>query len=248
MKLILHTGGKTATLEQIAATPTPEATDSWIPLPHSRLISDAREVMERNGLMVEEEAHGLARNGLNYFGVFKLRPTNGCNPDYTPTLGLRNSHAKQFPAGLAAGSQVFVCDNLAFSGEVDLFRRHTVNIFRDLPGLYARLIGKLNDLWNFQATRFDAYKRTELGEKEANDLIIRAFQNGACNVTDIRGILEQWKTPNHIEFAAKTAWRLFNAFTENYKGNLETLPKKSQALHALLDYHCGVNAPVLEAN
>ena len=39
------------------------------------------------------------------------------NVDYSLVLGLRNSHDKTFPASLALGSQVLVCDNLSFFGE-----------------------------------------------------------------------------------------------------------------------------------
>jgi hypothetical protein len=45
------------------------------------------------------------------------------------------------------------------------------------------------------------------------------------------------------EFAADghTAWRLFNAFSETWKGsNLAALPKRCEALHGLLDLACGL--------
>jgi hypothetical protein len=54
--------------------------------------------------------------------------------DYTDTVGLRNSHDKSFPIGIAFGSRVFVCDNLAFHGEHVIRRKHTVKAKRELPG------------------------------------------------------------------------------------------------------------------
>jgi len=49
--------------------------------------------------------------------------------------------------------------------------------------------------------------------------------------------------PRHAEFrAGKTAWRLFNAFTEAMKGDLDALPRRTQALHGLLDAACGLAA------
>jgi len=55
--------------------------------------------------------------------------------DYAWIVGLRNSHDKTYPAGLVAGSKVFVCDNLCFSGEVRLSRKHTRHAVRDLKHL-----------------------------------------------------------------------------------------------------------------
>jgi hypothetical protein len=62
-------------------------------------------------------------------------------------------------------------------------------------------------------------------------------------VTQVPAVLDQWRTPRFAEFAdgGKTAWRLFNAFTETWKGrNLAALPRRSQALHGLVDAACGL--------
>src|SRR5262249_51585397 len=89
-------------------------------------------ITHSNGLHVVQEGHGLWRDGQRYFGLMEVR--NGSNADdFGLVVGLRNSHDKSFPAALALGSRVFVCDNLAFSGEVKLSRKHTTYIWRDLP-------------------------------------------------------------------------------------------------------------------
>lgn len=41
-------------------------------------------------------------------------------------------------------------------------------------------------------------------------------------------------------YSGKTAWRFFNAATEGLKGNLPALPRRTQALHGLLDAECGL--------
>lgn len=53
-------------------------------------------------------------------------------------VGLRNSHDKRFLVGISFGSRVFVCDNLAFTGDHVVKRKHTANLKRDLPGLVHR--------------------------------------------------------------------------------------------------------------
>ena len=44
------------------------------------------------------------------------------------------------------GAAVFVCDNLSFSGDVKLARRHTAHVERDLPQLVSRAVGRLAEL------------------------------------------------------------------------------------------------------
>ena len=41
--------------------------------------------------------------------------------------------------------------------------------------------------------------------------------------------------PSHPEFSERSAWSLFNAFTEVLKGNLPELPKRTEVLHGLFD-------------
>jgi hypothetical protein len=55
-------------------------------------------------------------------------------------------------------------------------------------------------------------------------------------------ILQEWREPRHSTFENRSVWSLFNAFTESLKeGNLTELPKRSQALHGLMDTYVGLN-------
>src|SRR6185503_19450581 len=108
----------------------PERTKTWVPIPHNRFLEGVQATLERAGLRVVTEAHGLTRNGARYFGL--LQVANGhADEDFGLVVGVRNSHDKSFPAGLVIGASVFVCDDLSFSGEVKLARKHTVQILRD---------------------------------------------------------------------------------------------------------------------
>lgn len=69
-------------------------------------------------------------------------PYSVCH-SYQYVLGLRNSNNKRFAAGMVIGIAPFVCDNLAFSGEVKLARKHTVFIKRDLPMMIDEKLDRL---------------------------------------------------------------------------------------------------------
>ena len=59
----------------------------------------------------------------------------------------------------------------------------------------------------------------------------------------IPAIVKEWREPRYPEaFSDRTAWSLFNAFTETLKGNLTELPKRTQALHSLFDTTVGLPA------
>ena len=140
-----------------------------------------------------------------------------------------------------AGDAPFVCSNLVFNNEIVIARRHTknidnVNIAGNIFHKIANAIGQLRESWQGQEKRVESYKGYDLGSnREANDLIIQAYQNGACSKTQIADIVDQWNTPNHSEFSDRNLYSLYNSFSEVWKGNLGLLPNRSTQLHALFD-------------
>lgn len=125
---------------------------------------------------------------------------------------------KSFPWASLPGAGVFVCDNLAFSGEIDVFRRHTRFMFDDLPGKVSSAIGGLNALWANQDAQYNAYKGTPIASiRDVDYLLGEAYRNDAMPYTYGKAVMDEWLAPSHEEFAAANVWRLFNAFTEKFK-------------------------------
>lgn len=255
--LILHCGASAVEREQLALVPTPASTDTWTPIPHASLLTQVERALGGAELEVVSEAHGLSKDGARYFGLLQVaRVAQAIDidveivdeepqqpKDYGYVIGVRNSHDKRFPAGLAVGSSVFVCDNLSFYGEISVARKHTVFIERDLPALTARAIGDLSAKWIDQGKRFEAYKQHTLRHAKAHDLLIKALDCRAVTTTQIPHILKEWRTPRHPEFAQDglTAWRFWNACTEVGKDSgVWQLPDRTRALHGILDQEVGI--------
>ncbi len=240
--LILHCGASTVDLQQVRSVKTPSPTDSWCPIPHDQLITTVQRTLATTNLRIGTQAHSLSHEGQRYFGLMEVH-ANKDSDDYCWVLGLRNSHDKTFPAGIVAGASVFVCDNLSFSGEIKFARKHTRFIVRDLPQLVSRSVGLLLAKWHDQDKRIAAYKQAEVSDTEAHDLIIRATDVSVCSNRLIPAVLQEWREPRHNAFTGRNVWSLFNAFTESLKdGNLAELPKRTEALHGLLDTHVGLAA------
>ena len=233
--LFLHCGGARVEPEQLERVATPPAEGRWQPVAHATLASQVRRGLEDAGMKVLTEAHALNKGGAQYFGLMQVAIDGHESDDWGTIVGLRNSHDKRFPAALALGSSVFVCDNTAFSGEVVLARRHTTNILRDLPQVTTRAIGRLTDFVGMTERRAAVYRDREMGNAEAHDLIVRALDARAITTTMVPKVLEQWRAPNHSEFKDRNLWSLYNAFTETLKGGLLKLPQRSEALHGVLD-------------
>ncbi len=243
--LVLHCGASAVKRVDVARVSTPRPTETWQPIPHVSLIEEVESALRSTGLKIGNQVHSLNADGNRYFGLTEIHGADDAR-DYAMVLGLRNSHDKTFPVGLVCGASVFVCDNLSFSGEVRLTRKHTVHLQRDLPQLVAGGVGKLMQLWNHQGQRIETYKNYKMRDKTAHDLIVRATDVGACTNRMIPAIVKEWREPSHPEFENRNGWSLFNAFTEVLKGNLPELSKRTTALHALFDTQ--VKLPAVHLN
>mgnify|MGYP003151398476 FL=1 len=250
---------KVTTLEEVQAVTTPEVeyrkernrdgslSVSYQPIGHDLLINKTRSHLDNAGFEVVGECHNLARDGKRYFGLFEVTHPNRENADRGTIIGLRNAHDKCFPAGLCAGDAPFVCDNLIFTNQVKLARRHTKNIFADLDQVISRTLGQLFDFWVGQDNRIASYKDFDLTNAQVNDLVIRAYKAGAISKTKVVDVVDQWESSDHEAFRDRNMNSLYNAFTEVYKGNLLALPQRSEALHSVLDSEVGFNInPTLE--
>jgi len=253
LNLTLHCGAQLATLDEVNRAAYPEATHSYTPLPHESFINRLKKQLSVEKIEVSQEKYALGKDGARMFGLMELAMPTCPTLGFSNILGVRNSHDKKFPAGFVIGSQVFVCDNLAFSGSIKVVRRHTKNLLADLAGSICSAVEKLATSFNVQGEKFEAYKAKSLSRDRAAGLILEMAREGVINKTDILNVDNEFRKPSHEEFEGETGWSFFNATTEILKGrikgkdgevqyrtNVWDLPQKTEALHRILDVECEV--------
>src|SRR5437899_350776 len=140
MTLMLHAGANPVEYDALRALETPAATPTHIPIPHFRVVDLVAHSLGYYGHQIVEQHLGVTPDGMRFFGVLSLKSDY---TGYSDMVGLRNSHDRKFPVGVSFGSCTFVCDNLAFSGDHVIKRKHTANLKRDLPGLIGEIIEPL---------------------------------------------------------------------------------------------------------
>lgn len=239
--MLLHCGAEVVSRRKLSKVLTPAGTDTWYPIPHDFLLKEVESQLNVFDYKIEESTHALSHEGMRYFSVLQISRQGFIADDYSWVVGIRNSHDKTFPASLVMGTRVFVCDNLAFNGEVKLSRKHTRFAVRDLRMLTTRAVGQLGDRMNRLDKRISSYKEHKLADSTVHDILVRAIDCRAITPTALPEVLGYWREPLHEEFKPRTVWSLFNAFTEQFKSiNPHTVAKRSQALHGLCDSVCGL--------
>lgn len=161
---------------------------------------------------------------------------------YEFVVGIRNSHDKSFSAGVVAGSSVFCCDNLAFSGEIRVAEKHTGRLMDILPGEIQRASEKLPGLFTRQNEQYESYKEYEISDRDAHDFMVKAAERGVIPFGTIEDVLSEWRSPSYPDFNDPNAWSLFNDFTTVMKKtDVFIRPKQTMALHSLMDKYIGLN-------
>lgn len=169
MTLMLHSGASNISYDDLRAVAVPEATETHVPIAHHEIVELVRCTLGFFGHEIVEEEHAIMPDGSRYFGLMTLRGPYG---EYSDVLGLRNSHDKSFPVGIAFGSKVFVCDNLALIGDHVIKRKHTAKVKRELPGLVTEIVQPLQAQRVAQNQKLIGYQRTELSGEAADHAIM----------------------------------------------------------------------------
>lgn len=240
MSLLVHCGAEKVNWDRLTSVKTPESTDTHVPIPHHELVERVREEIPNTNLIVKQEEHALSKDGMNYFGVIRIEdPKHPAEKDgFSRVIGLRNSHNKRLAVGLVSGSSVFVCDNLAFSGEITVTRKHTSLVMDNLNEMIATALNGLQPLLSAERQRMIAYRshNLETDEHEVDHILMEMLRKGAITGSQITKAWNHWVNPPHKEFEERTLWSLFNSATHAYKGTgMRTLFQRSKTLHNMCD-------------
>ena len=181
-----------------------------------------------------------------------LSPEKGPGSSALSTLGTKVSLPRRDPRGrhpqirgqvvslgFAAGSRVFVCDNLAFRSELLVRRKHTVNGERNFVRAIAGAVTSLTSFKEAEGDRIRRLLHLELTDDQADALILRSFERGVIGARELPKVLHEWRNPAFEEFQPRTAWSLLNAFTSALRERAVSQPAsfavQTIQLNGLLD-------------
>ena len=237
--LMVHTEGSgLVSMEQaFAQQPSAAASQTYHPVPNKELWKMLSGTAQSRGLQLGVPQMGLARKGQRLFGSVEITNQDHLDGEVRLMLGFRNSGDKSMSIGVCFGSSVFVCDNMCFTGYTSededamgqVHHRHSTNVFEGLQERLFAAMDKFEVFKNYQDDFYSRLKKRSLTDEEAHDLIIRSVRNEAITAKDCFSVAEDWAFQHrgpaneeeqeryHPEFAPRTAWSLFNAFTEVHK-------------------------------
>lgn len=235
--LVLHSGAKPISRDELTAYKAPEPRGRWFPLSHSRVLSVVSETLQEAGYSIDREQLGIMRDGSRFFGTLDLRTT--VTDGVSLAVGIRNSVDQSFPLGFCAGSRTFVCDNLAFSAELLVRRKHTLHGERDFLRRINEAVAGLGSFREQEEGRIDRLKAMPLEADRADALILRAYEKGIIGHRELSKVLREWREPGYDDFKAQTGWSLYNAVTSALRDRAVKMPHSfavaTMRLHGLIE-------------
>ncbi|MBX9623817.1 MAG: DUF945 domain-containing protein [Gemmataceae bacterium] len=210
--LTLHRGAVVVSEAELKTVPTPPQEGRYFPVPHHRVLSLTRERLAEAGYTETKAQLGLTKDGRRFFGTLTL--SYPLSPGVSLAVGVRNSTDKSLCLGWCAGSHVFVCDNLAFTSELTVKRRHTTHGEFDFGVKVSHAITALADFKKAEADRIVRMQTAQLTEDQALAWIVRGLDRKVIHARQLPAVVAEWRKPS-FDYGSDdpTVWRLFNAFT-----------------------------------
>lgn len=244
--LVAHTDTSHISRDALATIPCPMPEGRWKPIPHAELVSHIEDFVLDSGwdfTKPEESRFALSvsADGQKMFGVTEvlIPGIETVEGGYGLALGFRNSHNKTMAVRLAVGSHVFVCDNMCFSGEVVIGRKHTIHL--EVEELLETAFDRLPDVAQRMTESHMMLKGHAVNFEQGAVALLRAVEQGALSTRDLMGAFADWNRvcAGDTEGAKVehpfTAWSLMNTITGQWKGrNPLGMLERSRKVQGLL--------------
>src|SRR5690242_19760797 len=167
---LLSYGGN-LTRDQLALVTTPPATATHRPVPHSEVIGALIETLGFRHIVVVKDEYAVSKDGMKMFGVLDLDTgIHGCRF----SIGIRNSHDKTMRLAMTVGYRVFVCENMAFSGDFEpVLAKHSKNF--SLQSALSIGVDEMQRNFGGMQRQVEAWHDYQLSDVQAKLVIYRAF-------------------------------------------------------------------------
>jgi hypothetical protein len=212
--------------DDLAAMPLPESCGpKHHPVPHIAVVEAIGAAARDRGLGILREEFALQRDGDMIFGVFDLRAIGAGgdmplvqNDESGMSLGFRGSNDRQMSIQMVAGRRVFVCDNLAFSGDMFAMRRkHTSGL--DLGEEIGEGIDRYLTHSVRLANQIERLRNDSMHDDTAKRLIFDAFHQRVLPISHFPRVARNYLTPTEemVDCQPRNRWGLHNAFTREIR-------------------------------
>ena len=235
-------GAEQVSFNDLARIPAIRKSATHQPIQHHKVAEAIKRSLQSYGnYEITDETYGISHKGQRCFSLLRLRDEKS-RQDYDTVYIFRNANDFGFSLRCGTGGVVGICSNMMFVAEYEIAgAKHTKNIMDTFNDRVTSLNKKLLDHTDSMHKKYDLWKRTTIGGKLSDHLIMEAVRKGALPKTKIDKVDGEWRKPSYSYFGhPNSAWTLFNSFTHINKGlNYVDQIARTQKLHNVFDNYFG---------
>ena len=213
---LIYKNSQLVTRDQLPSIPTPAPTATWRPIAHADLADAIERELGKRDLAIRTQQYAVQRDGARLFGVMDL--SRDMTGEFSASLGLRTSNDKSMAVEIAVGVRVFVCDNLAFSGDLIALRRKHTSGF-DLEAEIERALDRYEAQLGVLNGRIEDLQNSKILDEDAKALIFDIFRERILPLRHFPRVSEDYfhPRPEMTDVQPRTRWGLMNAFTRSIR-------------------------------
>jgi hypothetical protein len=187
---------------ELAQIPVPQATATHRPVPHHEIVEALVETLSFRHIAVVNEEYAASNDGMKMFGVLDLETQmEGCRF----SIGIRNSHDKSLRLGLTAGIRVFVCSNMAFSGDfTPVLAKHSKSF--NLIDTLAVGVDRIQRNFEPMQRQVEHWRQAQVTDERAKLIFYAAFVDGKLDAPKslLPEVHRLYFEPQYEEFSPRT--------------------------------------------
>lgn len=209
--------------------PLEEKTNTYSPLHHYDFATNTarlgESMLKQHGFELNGGQYVITEDGSKMFMVQSFQHKD--REDLKLSVAGRNSTDKSLASAIALGATVYCCTNLVINGTIQIFRRHTGDIYTYLQDNLILAFHKAIDSWSSLQTDMSAMQQIPLVDDEAFRIIGHMWGRGLLQPQQMTQVKARWDAPEQEEFEPRNYWSLYNNITDVYKklGPANTMQK-----------------------
>ena len=209
---------------------------------------------ERRGCVISEEEYVIQTDAMRMYGLIKIMPSFMLQPakldnDWALIVAFRATYNDTLSVEITMGSQVLVCSNLCFHG--DLLGIQEIENTEQLPNIIGDALDKLPTMSSGQENRFATFKRSKINKATGDLMLMDIYRKAGLNIQQLGIAIKEWDTPSfesHGQFDNRNGyslWRLFNAATQalnmnEQRENIDMFYRRCQIINKIVNDFVGL--------
>tara|TARA_Y100000593_G_C4262066_1_gene312746 strand:- start:248 stop:985 length:738 start_codon:yes stop_codon:yes gene_type:complete len=199
--------------------PIPVKTASYCPISHIELVDYLEESvpgMLGDQYSLIDNSFGTARNDQLMFGMMTFKNSA---KDMGLSVGYRNSIDRTLSVGLAFGANVFVCENLMLTGDVYVAKKHSPNVWDNLPPLIEWAVPKASGVYDTLREDVDSMKQWKIKRDQGYQLLGLLRGHNVLTAQQTNVAFKEYVEPSFKEHKDGSVMQVYNACTEALKSH-----------------------------